>query len=89
MQQSIWKQKLVATDLQTIALPKGAKILCVQEQHGDACIWFTNPNLHSTETEERTFRIIGTGHVHESIPEKYIGTFQLQEGKLIFHLFEK
>lgn len=35
----------------------------------------------------RHFRIKGTGHAADDIGD-YIGTFQLNGGSLVFHLFE-
>ncbi|MBQ8969210.1 MAG: hypothetical protein IJ064_05720 [Bacteroidaceae bacterium] len=69
-------------------MPKGAKILTVQIQSGQPCIWAAvNPS--SFENETRRFRIAGTGHpVEDAIIENYIGTFQMCDGKLVFHVFE-
>lgn len=70
----------------SIEMPKGAKILTVQVQNEVPCIWaLVDPNA---APEIRCFRIYGTGHMveHENMP--YIGTFQLLEGRLVFHLFE-
>ncbi len=87
--QSIWKQVLEATNEQTVQLPKGAKILCVQAQRETPCIWFRTRDTKSKETESRTFAIYGTDHEHHAITGEYIGTFQLQGGALVFHVFEK
>jgi hypothetical protein len=73
----------------TLPMPKGAEILTVQEQKGTVCVWaLVNPE---NETERRLFRMAGTGHpIHYDmgINYKYINTFQLFEGDLVFHLFE-
>jgi len=37
----------------------------------------------------RTFAIYGTGHKHEHVEGTYIGTFQLDGGSLVFHVFEE
>jgi hypothetical protein len=71
----------------TIDLPKGAKVLSFQVQRGNACIWVLL-DIGPVELETRTFRFWGTGHPMEDVPMKYIGTFQLDEGSLVFHLFE-
>lgn len=88
--QVIWKAQLQCTDKQTIDLPKGAEVLCVQTQNELPCIWFLVSDVDSIHKEPRTFYIYGTGHKHEAIGDGlYIGTFQLQGGKLVFHVFEE
>jgi hypothetical protein len=83
----IWKYPLEATDVQMVKMPKGAKILCVQTQGQTPCLWALIPDTKAT-LEERHFSIYGTGHLHEKIPGTYIGTFQLMNGQLVFHVFE-
>jgi hypothetical protein len=75
-------------DVFTIDVPHGAEPLTVQLQGGDPQLWaLVDP---SQPRETRTFRIAGTGH---SITERiagagYIGTFQVLNGRLVFHVFE-
>ncbi len=38
--------------------------------------------------EERTILIIGTGHDISGPEGEYVGTYQLHDGNLIFHVFE-
>ena len=85
---SIWKQPLECADKQTVALPVGAKVLCVQMQNDRPCLWFITPQTKEPVTEERTFAILVTGHEHPEIGGRYIGTFQLRGGLLVFHVFE-
>jgi len=88
--ETIWKFELKLTDKQFINLPKGAELLSVQNQNERACLWgLVKPN---EEKEERCFEIFGTGHeIHSDmgVDRKYIGTFQMQNGGLVFHLFER
>ena len=86
--EAIWKQSLECADRQTVELPIGAKVLCVQTQQEKPCLWFITPQTESPIVEERTFAIRGTGHRHPQIDGRYIGTFQLQAGSLVFHVFE-
>lgn len=90
MNKVIWKFQLEVQDKQFISLPEGAEILSVQTQDYIPCIWvLVNPN---NPTEERCFEIFGTGHniyCDMGIDRKFIGTFQMQSGKLVFHLFER
>lgn len=85
----IFKYVFSITDDIVISMPKGAQILDVQMQHGNPCIWAlvtqANPIV------ERVFRLAGTGHpIESSDVDKYtyIGTFQMRDGALVFHLFE-
>jgi hypothetical protein len=76
MNETIWKFPMVPAEEQTIEMPVGARILCVQWQKGQPCLWaICNP---SAAKENRTILTYGTGHTHESIStRKYIGTFQV------------
>ena len=84
---TIHKYRVTATDNQEIKLPKGAKILTVQVQHNESFMWIEiDPE---NDTESKYFEVFGTGH---SMPEGkriYIGTFQLHNGALVFHLYER
>lgn len=85
---SIWKFELAKTDLQVFEMPVGAKILAVQSQGGNSpCIWA----LVDTDAvkEQRSFTTYGTGHpFNENYKQEYLGTYQLMNGSLVFHVFE-
>lgn len=85
--QQIWKYELSTTDDQTIKMPMGAEILTVQMQHRKPCIWaLVNTTAKLTE---RNIEIFGTGNPISVVGErKYIGTYQLLDGGLVFHVFE-
>jgi len=81
---TIWKYTLAPKA--KIEMPKGAQILCVQEQHGEAQLWaLVNPKAPK---EVRCFTVYETGHDFSDNPGTYIGTFQLKELGLVFHVFE-
>jgi hypothetical protein len=86
---SIWKYQLEITDNPSIVMPVDAKILTVQVQDKLPCLWVMIPDNHE-ETETRHFRLAGTGHLINEASDKlsYIGTFQLQNDTLVFHVFE-
>ncbi len=88
MTDTIWKQELEMTDVQSHMLPRSAKILTVQMQHDKPCVWFTcdpkDPFL-----VKRLFHFVGTGHTIALNDMNYVGTVQLYGGDLVFHLFEK
>jgi hypothetical protein len=82
---TVWKYTLTGPQ-KSFSIPKGARILTVQAQHSNPCLWM----LVDTEAEEerRYFKAYGTGHkidvgVHEGM---YLGTVQLDG--LVFHVFE-
>lgn len=69
-----------------IALPKGSKPLCVQLQKGIPQLWIRIAT-DAGESEVRHFVIVPTGgSVNHTA--RYIGTFQLEGGELVFHVFE-
>lgn len=86
--QTIWKFPLEVTDEQIIEMPDKSTILSIQTQFGNPCIWaLVNPDADKTK---RRFFIFGIGHnveIEEGLI-RHIGTFQMQEGRLVFHVFE-
>jgi len=84
---TIWKYKLDVCNDNLIRIPKDAKILTVQVQLGTLQLWAcVDPDM---EFETRHIRIYGIGQDVLNYDElKYISTFQLQNGNLIFHVFE-
>lgn len=88
MKKQVWKFLIKGSH--SIKLPIGSEILTVQNQNEDAFIWvLVDPNK---ETEERFFEVYGTGHsinYDMGVERKYIGTFQIGNGALVFHLFER
>ncbi len=88
MTQCIWKFELKITEEQEISMPMYAEILCVQCQNEVGCLWaMVNPQ---NEKENRIIIIRGTGHMFEKDPlKKYIGTFHISKGALVWHVFEK
>lgn len=83
----IFKYQLDTTDAQSVTMPSGAEILTIQTQNDIPCIWaIVNPDNCPVK---RVFAIYGTGHEMASNPnQKYIGTYQLRGGALVFHCFE-
>ncbi len=71
-----------------LELPLGAKVLHVDVQLGKPQLWaLVDPH---SPLAWRYFRVAGTGHeiVQEPSRLDYVGTFQLHDGQLVFHLFE-
>jgi hypothetical protein len=87
--QTIYKYPLEMEDEQTLSLPMGAKILSVQTQRETPCIWALVDIGSNLPFQDRVFILRGTGHPINESSLLYIGTFQLENGEFIFHLFEK
>lgn len=84
----IWKFPLSVTDIQTIMMPTGAKVLAVQPQMGELQLWALCDPDEKIGKEPRIFEIHGTGNPIEGNPGQYISTFQIANGRLVFHVFE-
>ena len=82
----IWKWKLEATDVQTIAVPAGAKLLDVQVRGGSPNLWSLCDE--TAPPTPRRIAIYGTGNPMPDEPGDYIATFQMHGGALVFHAFE-
>ncbi len=85
---TIWKFPLPAPDdVVTLMMPRGAVVLSVQVQHETPCVWaLVDPEAPKVP---RRFRWAGTGHPLDLRGFwKFVGTFQLHGGDLVFHLFD-
>jgi hypothetical protein len=83
----VYKYPLRVEDETWVTMPFDAKVLAVQEQHGEPYLWALV--FPSGPPCERRFRLAGTGHDivwQENMVHR--GTFQLRGGALVFHLFE-
>lgn len=89
MNKTIWKFELEIADTQILTMPAGAEILTVQTQFGRPRLWaLVNPQA---KTEDRVIETFGTGHpvrYDMGVDRKYIDTYQMQGGQLVFHVFE-
>lgn len=83
----IWKYPLEVIDRQAITMPPGAKLLTVQMQYGKCCLWALVDETKN-DTAARRIAIYGTGNPMPDSPGEYIATFQMLNGKLVFHAFE-
>ena len=87
MAKKIYKYKLDIKGIQRIEMPEWAEILCIQTQNEIPYIWaLVQP---SSPVTKRTFEIFETGNnVQENANRSYVGTYQLNNGELVFHCFE-
>jgi hypothetical protein len=83
---SIWKFPLRVEDEQEVMMPYGAEILCVQVQNGVPCLW---AEVESTNTAQaRIIRTRGTGHPFVGKHGEYVGTYQLDDGAFLGHVYD-
>lgn len=84
---AVWKYIIPVGDEDfEVEMPRGTTLLSTQVQNGEVCLWaLVTPTLPK---EKRTFRIFGTGHPIPCLAYAYVGTVQMEEGKLAWHLFE-
>lgn len=92
MNAAVWKVPLLVTGRQTVALPAGARILTVQTQgvpylSEQLCLWAVVDTGATLTT--RTIEVFGTGHPIEEAEREYIGTAQMNDGGLVWHVFER
>jgi hypothetical protein len=84
----IWKWTLEVTDEQSLSMPYGAEILCIQSQRGFPQLWALVDE--NAPVVERTFETYGTGNLMpDNYSGKYIGTYQIHNEELVFHVFEE
>lgn len=84
MAQTIWKVPLESDGL--ISLPSGAEVLSVQMQGDTPTIWArVDP---AAERAVIRLGVYGTGHDLPADPGRFVGTFQINGGALVFHVFQ-
>lgn len=90
MARTIHRYRLPITDEHTVSMHQGAEILTVAHRDGtlDAVDMWALVDC-AAEAELRTFRVYGTGHPVEDAGLTYVGTAQVHNGQLVFHVFEK
>lgn len=83
---TIWKFPLAVTGAQTVSIPLPAQVLTVQPQGDSVCLWAeVDPEGRPADVE---IVIVGTGHEMPPRRMRYINTFQLRGGSLVFHAYE-
>jgi hypothetical protein len=85
----IWKFPLNVNYYQEIIIPKNSKILTVQTQKNRPYLWVMLPEQEPHDTVY-AFITTGTGHV-EVVRDgiEYVGTYQLDDGEFVGHVFYK
>ncbi len=70
-----------------VPMPREGGVVAVQVQHGLPVLWYRRP-VEDRDMVKRRFVIVGTGH-HIDQSARYIGTFQMEDGDFIGHVFEE
>lgn len=85
---TIYKYQIAPKTANLLELPKGAKVLSVQEQHAGINVYALVDN---EQEQMETFEVLvyGTGHrVTERIEGyTFLGTVSMYGGDLVFHIF--
>lgn len=99
MTTTVYRYPLKLEDEQVIEMPAGAEILHVarRENHhvvlGVAGVQDAIELWARVDPEEplrpRHIRVAGTGHLLGSAELVHLGTVQISEGRLVFHVFEQ
>lgn len=83
----IHKYPVQVEDSFEVRMPAGARVIAVQVQDGDPVMWAVLDENAFDFT--RTFRVVGTGQSFDDCHLcKHVGTFQLEGGAFVGHLFE-
>jgi len=84
----IWKYPIPLDERFALKLPEDTRILCVQVQNNHPCIWaLARPDAPKIAYY---FHLLATGQEIDDGEGNliYIGTFQLNNGEYVFHLFQ-
>lgn len=85
MKTLIWKVQLELTDKQIIELRSGYRILSVQVQNGQICLWYMFPEQNRNIKDRIPIWIHGTGNPIEDSGNAFLGTVQLNN--FVWHIF--
>lgn len=86
--QRMYKYMLkISTATQVVKMPLTAKIMTLQLQEGNPCMWaLVDP---AEELVDRTFDTYGTGQQLPGGYQEYVGTYVLDEMEYVGHVFER
>ena len=86
MSTTVWKFPFKIDDIVKVEMPLGAVILYIDSQGETPCIWARVDPEAPKET--RIFRFAGTGHPLGDEVGNHVGSFQMMDGRLVWHVFE-
>ena len=82
---TIYKYVLSLVENPALDMPRGARVLDVQIQNNEICLWAIVESTEKLET--RKFFIAGTGNPVPQGAGDYIGT--VQQDRFVWHVFEE
>ena len=95
---AIYKYPLTMAEMQTIKMPRGAKVVYVDKQwlkqgeEASICLWAEIDSEHVEDLVDRRFDIVGTGHIILRNDAFYIGTVQMPANMwgnvFVWHVYE-
>lgn len=85
---SILKYELQIADENRIYMPEGSKLLSIEVKLGVPFLYALVPAQYRGNYKFRIFHTYATG-TEENIDGIYIGTYQLLEGRAVYHVFEE
>ena len=87
MAKQVWKYTLDSMTTNVISMPLGARIISVDSQREEICIWVL-VDTDEKKTMIHRFVVCPTGGDIPETVEYFLGTAQLQNGALVFHVFQ-
>ena len=85
--QHIFKYTINPTNYKTIIeMHEGSEILSAQVQNNEPCLWIRVDT--SKKIIKRVFYVLLTGESIIPVDSKFIGTFQIDGGSYVVHIFE-
>lgn len=83
---TIWKYPIGTQEWQAVDMQAGARILSVQVQDAEACLWaLVDPDQPTTP---RIVHVRKTGRPCDGLEaENFVGTIQGSGGLIVFHVF--
>lgn len=83
---AVFKYTLQLLKWQTIAIPVGGKILCIDAQSNEPCMW-VDVDTYETNRIDVSIEIYCTGEFFPDGNKEYLGTFQIQGG-YVYHAYK-
>ena len=83
---TIWKHPIEITDIQSVPMPAGSRLLSVQQQHGEWQGWFEVPNTLAPDAQFRVF-VLGTGNPITMDIGRYVCTAQDSKLGAVWHFY--
>lgn len=94
MAKAVWKYPAAPPDATALyssewalEMPVGATILFIEVQYGQPKMW-AEVDAETDQYEIRRFKLVGTGHAEIESGDKYIGSFLVNGGVFVFHVYE-